>query len=137
MKKIIDIPLTSVASVELFLNKFRYSIAQVSAQAQKKRRDCKAYVVTGGMWNSNGSACPLLKADGVWISDQPWSAYGYAWDSGPDIQDGVLVGVTPTERPEPEPEPVAPMTTEEAALDAIADLSYRMDLQTLGLTEGV
>ncbi len=85
MKKIIDIPLTSVASVELFLNKFRYSIAQVSAQAQKKRRDCKAYVVTGGMWNSNGSACPLLKADGVWISDQPWSAYGYAWDSGPDI----------------------------------------------------
>lgn len=85
MKKIIDIPLTSVASVELFLNKFRYSIAQVSAQAQKKRRDCKAYVVTGGMWNSNGSACPLLKADGVWISDQPWSSYGYAWDSGPDI----------------------------------------------------
>ena len=85
MKKIIDIPLTSVASVELFLNKFRYSIAQVSAQAQKKRRDCKAYVVTGGMWNSNGSACPLLKTGGVWISDQPWSAYGYAWDSGPDI----------------------------------------------------
>ena len=40
MKKIIDIPLTSVASVELFLNKFRYSIAQVSAQAQAKRPDC-------------------------------------------------------------------------------------------------
>ena len=85
MKKIIDIPLTSVASVELFLNKFRYSIAQVSAQAQKKRRDCKAYVVTGGMWNRDGSACPLLKADGVWISPKPWSSYGYAWDSGPDI----------------------------------------------------
>ncbi|OUO13468.1 N-acetylmuramoyl-L-alanine amidase family protein [Flavonifractor sp. An4] len=85
MKKIIDIPLTSVASVELFLNKFRYSIAQVSAQAQKKRRDCKAYVVTGGMWNRDGSACPLLKADGEWISPKPWSSYGYAWDSGPDI----------------------------------------------------
>ena len=65
MKKIIDIPLTSVASVELFLNKFRYSIAQVSAQAQKKRRDCKAYVVTGGMWNRDGSACPLLKEEGT------------------------------------------------------------------------
>lgn len=27
-----------------------------------------------------------------------------------DVQDGVLVGITPTERPEPEPEPPAPPT---------------------------
>lgn len=34
------------------------------------------------------------------------------------------------------PKPVPPtMTTEEAMMDAIADLTYRMDLQTLGLTE--
>lgn len=36
------------------------------------------------------------------------------WDSlgwcDLDIQDGVLVGITPTERPEPEPEPPAPPT---------------------------
>lgn len=71
----------------------------------------------------------------------PSSLQSIAEDSGGycdlTIEGGVLVGVTPTERPAPEPEPVAPMTTEEAALDAIADLSYRMDLQTLGLTEGV
>lgn len=34
----------------------------------------------------------------------------------------------------PKPEPPT-MTTEEAMMDAIADLTYRMDLQTLGLTE--
>src|SRR5699024_116099 len=72
-------------SVEVFPNKFRYSIAQVAAQAQVKRPDCKIYVVTGGMWNADGSACPLLKADREWISHKPWSSYGYAWDSGPDI----------------------------------------------------
>ena len=82
---IIDIPFPSIDSVELFVNKFRYSVAQVAAQAQAKRPDCKVYVVTGGMWNADGSACPLLKADGEWISPKPWSSYGYAWDSGPDI----------------------------------------------------
>lgn len=40
MKHIIDISFTSIDSIELFLNKFRYSIAQVAAQAQAKRPDC-------------------------------------------------------------------------------------------------
>ena len=85
MKAICDISLVSIDAVEIYLNKFRYSIAQVAAQAQARRPDCKVYVVTGGMWNRDGSACPLLKADGKWISPQPWRAYGYAWDQGPDI----------------------------------------------------
>lgn len=85
MKYIIDIPFPSIDSVELFINRLRYTISQVAAQAQGKRPDCKVYVVTGGMWNADGSACPLLKADGEWISPKPWSSYGYAWDSGPDI----------------------------------------------------
>ncbi|HJB80807.1 N-acetylmuramoyl-L-alanine amidase family protein [uncultured Flavonifractor sp.] len=85
MKAICNIPLESIESVEVFVNQFRYSVDQVAAQAQAKRPDCKVYVVTGGMWNADGSACPLLKADGKWISPQPWSSYGYAWDTGPDI----------------------------------------------------
>lgn len=85
MKAICDIPLKSIVSVEVFVNKFRYSVDQVAAQAQARRPDCKIYVVTGGMWNADGSACPLLKADGKWISSQPWSSYGYAWDTGADI----------------------------------------------------
>lgn len=85
MKAICDIPLKSIESVEIFVNKFRYSVDQVAAQAQARRPDCKIYVVTGGMWNRDGSACPLLKAAGKWISPQPWSSYGYAWDTGADI----------------------------------------------------
>ena len=85
MKAICDIPLESIESVEVFVNQFRYPVDQVAAQAQAKRPDCKVYVVTGGMWNADGSACPLLKADGKWISPQPWKSYGYAWDTGPDI----------------------------------------------------
>ena len=85
MKHIIDIPFPSIDSVELFVNRRRYTISQVAAQAQAKRPDCKIYVVTGGMWNADGSACPLLKAGGAWVSPKPWSSYGYAWDSGPDI----------------------------------------------------
>ena len=85
MKAICDIPLESIESVEVFVNQFRYPVDQVAAQAQAKRPDCKVYVVTGGMWNADGSACPLLKANGKWISPQPWSCYGYAWDTGPDI----------------------------------------------------
>ena len=82
---IIDIPFPSIDSVELFVNKFRYTIAQVAAQAQAKQPECKVYVVTGGMWNGDGSACPLLKSGGTWVSPRPWSSYGYAWDTGPDI----------------------------------------------------
>ena len=85
MKFIIDIPYSLIAAIEICCNRFQNSITEVAAQAQAKRTDCKVYVVTGGMWNRDGSACPLLKADGVWISPKPWSSYGYAWDSGPDI----------------------------------------------------
>ena len=85
MRAIVDIPMNSVESIELFVNLFRYTLDQVATQAQAKRPDCKVYVVTGGMWNADGSACPLLKADGKWISPKPWSSYGYGWNTGPDI----------------------------------------------------
>ena len=45
---IIDIPFPSIDSVEVFLNKFRYSISQVAAQAQAKRPDCAICMSTTG-----------------------------------------------------------------------------------------
>lgn len=38
---IIDIPFQAIDSIELFVNKFRYSVAQVAAQAQAKRPEHK------------------------------------------------------------------------------------------------
>ena len=77
MKHTIDIPFPSICTIELFVNKFRYSITQVAAQAQAKRPDCKVYVVTGGMWNADGSACVGLKVGGRLLSRTPWgNVYG-------------------------------------------------------------
>ena len=54
------------------------------------------------------------------------------WDSlgwcDLDIQDGVLVGITPTERPEPEPEPETPHTELE---------QLRADIDFLAAMQGV
>ncbi|MBM6791750.1 N-acetylmuramoyl-L-alanine amidase, partial [Flavonifractor plautii] len=53
--------------------------------SQVKAETKAHYVLNGGMWNPDGSACPLLKVGGVMRSGTPWRAMGYAWDKGPDI----------------------------------------------------
>ena len=49
------------------------------------------------------------------------------------IVDGQITNVSQGETPPPEELPPPTMTTEEAMLDLLVDLSYRMDLQELGL----
>lgn len=78
-KRIARIPLSEIDRVEIRVTHCRKSLAQV------KQETGADYILNGGMWNGDGSACPLLKAGGVWYSERPWSAYGYAWDKGPDI----------------------------------------------------
>lgn len=78
-KRIARIPLSEIDRVEIRVTHCRKSLAQV------KQETGADYILNGGMWNGDGSACPLLKAGGVWYSERPWSAYGYAWDQGPDI----------------------------------------------------
>ena len=41
-----DIPFQAIESIELFVNKCRYSVAQVADQAQAKRPERKVYVVS-------------------------------------------------------------------------------------------
>ena len=78
-KRIARIPLSDIDRIELRVTHCRKSLAQV------KQETGADYILNGGMWNGDGSACPLLKAGGVWYSERPWSAYGYAWDKGPEI----------------------------------------------------
>lgn len=52
------------------------------------------------------------------LEDDVWSTVGYC---DLQIEDGKLVGITPTERPEPEPEPVTPTPTELEQLRADVD----------------
>ena len=81
MSKIITyIPLSSVERIELRVTNCRKTLSQVKAETKAH------YVLNGGMWNPDGSACPLLKVGGVMLSGTPWRPMGYAWDKGPDIR---------------------------------------------------
>ena len=84
-KLVVDLPLSQVEAVELYVVRCREPLSQVAAKAQARRPDCKVYLINGGMWNRDGSPCPILKADGALLSETPWGAYGYGWDQGPDI----------------------------------------------------
>lgn len=80
MSKLITyVPLSSVERIELLVTNCRKTLSQVKAETKAH------YVLNGGMWNPDGSACPLLKVGGVMRSGTPWRAMGYAWDKGPDI----------------------------------------------------
>lgn len=80
MSKLITyVPLSSVERIELRVTNCRKTLSQVKAETKAH------YVLNGGMWNPDGSACPLLKVGGVMRSGTPWRAMGYAWDKGPDI----------------------------------------------------
>ena len=78
-KLIASIPLSGVERVEIVVTNCRKSLAEVKGETGAD------YVLNGGMWNGDGTPCPLLKVDGVWRSKRPWTAYGYAWDTGPDL----------------------------------------------------
>ena len=81
MSKLITyIPLSSVERMELRITNCRKTLSQVKSETGAH------YVLNGGMWNPDGSACPLLKVGGVMRSGTPWRTMGYAWDKGPDIR---------------------------------------------------
>lgn len=64
-KRIARIPLSDIDRIELRVTHCRKSLAQV------KQETGADYILNGGMWNGDGSACPLLKAGGVWYSEPP------------------------------------------------------------------
>ena len=80
MSKIITyVPLSSVERIELRVTNCRKTLSQVKAETKAH------YVLNGGMWNPDGTPCPLLKVGGAMLSGTPWRPMGYAWDKGPDI----------------------------------------------------
>ena len=81
MSKLITyVPLSSVERIELRVTNCRKTLSQVKAETKAH------YVLNGGMWNPDGTPCPLLKVGGAMRSGTPWRAVGYAWDKGPDIR---------------------------------------------------
>lgn len=79
-KQIAYIPLSSIDKLEIRVTNCKKSMAQV------KQESGADYILNGGMWNSDGSPCPILKARGALLSKVPWGAYGYGWNTGADIR---------------------------------------------------
>lgn len=78
-KLVETIQLSSIKKLQIYVTNCRKSLSQV------KKETGADYVLNAGMWNSDGSACPLLKVDGVLKSKTPWTAYGYGWNTAQDI----------------------------------------------------
>lgn len=95
MYKIAKIQLAKIDRLEIKVTNCKKTLAQV------KKETGADYILNGGMWNQDGSPCPLLKVGGKNLSSMPWSAYGYSWNTGPDIHmtalhnDKNFIAVTP------------------------------------------
>ena len=63
MSKLITyVPLSSVERIELRVTNCRKTLSQVKAETKAH------YVLNGGMWNPDGTPCPLLKVGGAMLS---------------------------------------------------------------------
>ena len=78
-KRIAYIPLNSIDKLEIRVTNCKKTLSQV------KKETGAAYILNGGMWNADGSPCPMLKVGGALLT-KTWGAYGYGWIGGPDIK---------------------------------------------------
>lgn len=82
-KAICNIALSRIRRVEIYINKSEHTLAEVKAATGAD------YIINGGLFEGDRAVCHLKSAGKVWASD-PYTYWGYAWDTGPDM---VLEGV--------------------------------------------
>lgn len=77
-KAICGIPLSRIRRVEIYINESRNTLAEIKAATGAD------YVLNGGLFEGTKAVCHLKGGGRVWASD-PYTYWGYAWDTGPDI----------------------------------------------------
>ena len=82
-KQIAYIPLSRIRRVGIYINESRNTLAEIKAATGAD------YVLNGGLFEGGKAVCHLKAGGTVWASD-PYTYWGYAWDTGPDM---ALVGV--------------------------------------------
>lgn len=65
-KQIAHVPLEQISRLEIVVTKCRKSLTEVKGETGAD------YILNGGMWNPDGSACVGLKAGGRLLSRTPW-----------------------------------------------------------------
>lgn len=78
-KYISSVPLSSISKLQIYINRGRKGLSVI------KRETGADYVLNGGLFNPDWTACPLLKADGAMRSKTTWRAYGFGWNRPEDI----------------------------------------------------
>lgn len=79
-KKIAQIPLVNISKISIYVNTKKKSLSAI------KKETGADYVINGGLYNSNWTPCPILKVDNKIISSVPYTAWGYGWNIGHDIE---------------------------------------------------
>ena len=78
-KQIATIPLGNISKLQIYINSEKKTLSAI-------RKETGAdYVLNGGLFNPDWTACPLLKADGVMRSKTIWRAYGFGWNRPEDV----------------------------------------------------
>lgn len=83
-KKIATLKLSSIDKIYLLVTNCKKNLTQTYKEVKNQYPNQEIYLLNGGMWNRDGSACPHLKVNGSKVSKDPqpyWDAYGYAWNN--------------------------------------------------------
>lgn len=83
-KKIATLKLSSIDKIYLLVTNCKKNLTQTYKEVKNQYPNQEVYLLNGGMWNRDGSACPHLKVNGNKVSKDPqpyWDAYGYTWNN--------------------------------------------------------
>ena len=77
-KYVASIPLGDIERIQIYVNKSAKTLAEIKAETGAD------YLINGGLYEGKQAVCHL-RADGRTYAKDPYTYWGYAWDTGPDI----------------------------------------------------
>lgn len=77
-KYVASIPLGDIDRVQIYINKSVKTLAEIKAETGAD------YLINGGLYEGKQAVCHL-RADGRTYARDPYTYWGYAWDTGPEI----------------------------------------------------
>ena len=77
-KYIASIPLGDIERIQIYINRSVKTLAEIKAETGAD------YLINGGLYQGPKAVCHL-RADGRTYAKDPYTYWGYAWDTGPDI----------------------------------------------------
>ena len=77
-KYIASIPLGEIERIQIYINKSVKTLAEIKAETGAD------YLINGGLYEGKQAVCHL-RADGRTYAKDPYTYWGYAWDTGPEI----------------------------------------------------